>query len=86
MWPSGDCIDRFLAIGVNLPALLRVTTRGNSVLRLNVASLKHWLSIYRRRPLACCYVFWIRHVFSDRRHVRACIHPPRALLRGVNSS
>ena len=80
MWPSGDCIDRFPAIGVTLLAHLRMTTRGNSVLRLNVASLNHWLFIYRRHPLACCYVFWIRHVFSDRRHARACIHPSRALL------
>lgn len=84
MWPSGDYIDRLSAIGVTILARLRMTTRGNSVLRLIVASLKHWLSFYRRRPLACCYVFWIRHIFSDCHHTRACllacIHTSRALL------
>jgi hypothetical protein len=43
MWPSGDCIDRFFAIGVTFLARARMTTCGNSVLRLNVASLNHWL-------------------------------------------
>jgi len=80
MWPSGDCIDRFLAIGVNLLPRLRLTTRGNSVLRLIVASLIHWLSSHRRHPLACCYALWIRHLFSDCHYARACIRPSRASL------
>jgi hypothetical protein len=71
MWPSGDCIDRFPAIGVTLLAHLRMTTRGNSVLRLTVASLIRWLPFHRRHPLACCYAFWICHIFSDCHHARA---------------
>ena len=76
MWPSGDCIDRFLAVGVNRLARLRLTTRGNTVLRLIVASLIHWLSSRRRHSLACCYALWIRHLFSDclTRVVPAYIH------------
>lgn len=50
MWPSGDCIDRFPAIGVTLLAHLRMTTRGNSVVRLTVASLIHWLSFPSTSP------------------------------------
>jgi hypothetical protein len=74
MWPSGDYIDRSSAIGVTILARLRMTTRGNPVLRLIVASLNHWLSFHRPHPLACCYVFWIRHIFSDCHHARACLH------------
>jgi hypothetical protein len=80
MWPSGDCIDRFLAIGVTLLARLRMTTCVNSVLRLTVASLIHWLSLHQSHPIACCYASWIRHIFSDCHHARVCIHPSRALL------
>jgi hypothetical protein len=80
MWPSGDYIDRFLAIDVTLLAHLRMTIRGNSVLRLTVASLIHWLSFHQHHPIACCYASWIRHIFSDCHHARACIHPSRALL------